>query len=142
MPPRSSRQPALAKVHLARKALALTDDSYRDLLHRITGRRSAADLTDAQLDQVLAEFKRLGWSAQSKTGKPPLSSKPEVRKIFGVWKGLHERGVVSNGARPAVVAFVKRMTGVDDPNFLNPAQANTVIEALKAMGKRAGAKHG
>lgn len=44
------------------------------------------------------------------------------------------RGVVQ-GHKP-LAAFVKRQTGVDNPEWLTPTNANKVIEALKAMGER------
>ncbi len=34
-------------------------------------------------------------------------------------------------------AFVKRQTGIDDPEFLTPDLAGKVIEAIKAMQARA-----
>ncbi len=36
----------------------------------------------------------------------------------------------------SVRPFVRRMTGVDDPDFLSPEQANDVIEALKSWNAR------
>lgn len=38
------RKNELAKIHLAKKQLALDDDEYRAILLSVTGRQSAADL--------------------------------------------------------------------------------------------------
>ncbi len=117
----------LAKIHIARKDLALEEDCYRALLIRVTGFRSAADCTDGQLDAVLAEFKRFGWAP--KTRHRPLSQKPHVRKIFALWGEL--RPTLRNGSTKALCAFVERQTGVADPEWLSPDEANAVVEALK-----------
>lgn len=135
------RRARLAKIHIAKKQLALKDDSYRALLHRITGRESSGDCTDAQLDAVLTEFKRLGFTAELKN--PPRSDKAYVRMIYGIWTDL--KPFVRDHSVRALRAFVQRQTGVNAPEFLNPEDANLVIEGLKAWLEREqikiGAKH-
>lgn len=129
-----SRNRLLAQVHLAKKFLALEDESYRSLLTRVTGQSSAGDLTEAQLREVVSEFKRLGWQ---EARQYPVARAPEVRKIFAIWNSL--RGVLNcRGSRAGLRAFVERQVGVSDPNFLNGAQARQVVEALKSIQKRHG----
>ncbi|MDP2232843.1 MAG: regulatory protein GemA [Actinomycetota bacterium] len=72
-----SRRAALAAIHVAKRALELDDDAYRDLIERVSatkGRpvRSAGNLSTLQITAVLDEFKRLGGLRTSpKTkGKP------------------------------------------------------------------------
>ena len=134
------RRGMLAKVHIARKELALDDAAYGDVLERVTGQSSAARLTDAQLDLVLREFRRLGW-----TPRPArkLSNKAQVRMIYALWRDL--RPHLTDGSGRALQAFTKRVTvdqvhplGVHAPEFLDPRQCNKVIEALKAWLLRAG----
>jgi predicted DNA-binding transcriptional regulator YafY len=75
-------------------------------------------------------------------GKKPAfkpSSKAHVRKVFAVWKAMCDAGIPDNRTRAGLVAFVKRQTGVDDPEWLTPDQANKVTEGLKAWAKRKGA---
>lgn len=140
------RRARLAKVHIAKKQLALEDDSYRALLHRVTGQESSANCTDAQLDALLGEFKRLGFAGEKP--KTPRSDKAYVRMIFGIWKDL--KPFVNDHSVRALQSFVKRQTNVDAPEFLSPEEANDVIEGLKAWlarerakaaAKRAEAKH-
>ncbi|MEH0069178.1 phage protein GemA/Gp16 family protein [Pannonibacter sp. Pt2-lr] len=50
----------LAVIHVKKKGLGLDDDTYRDLLARITGVRSAGDMTEQQRLQVIAEMDRQG----------------------------------------------------------------------------------
>jgi phage gp16-like protein len=130
------RRARLAKVHVAKKQLALEDDSYRALLMRVTGKSSSADCTDAQLDAVLGEFARLGFTAD-KPRQPP-SDKAYVRMIYAIWKDL--KPYLTDHSRRALQSFVKRQTDVDAPEFLNPEDANIVVEGLKAWLARERAK--
>lgn len=128
-----SRNPHLAKIHIARKELALPEDQYRALLVRITGQDSASGLSDAKLQAVIAELGRLGWSPRA-TFKP--SGKRHVRHVFALWTELGRLGAV-DATRPALRAFCQRQAGVSDPEFLSSQDAYKVTEALKAMIDRA-----
>lgn len=131
---------AIAKIHVARKQLALSEENYRSILIRITGQDTSSGLNDRQVDDVLAEFRRLGWRPK-KAFKP--SDKPFVRLIYALWREAAKVGAVSSNSKPALRAFVERQTrrggdrGIDDPEFLRAADARRVSEALKAMIKRA-----
>jgi len=138
----------LAKVHIARKDLALTEDCYRAVLSRITGQESSKGLTDAQLDKVLAEFKRLGWKPKSKATAAdgqryrPASGRVHVRKVFAIWGDMCKANIPVIANRAGLLAFVQRMTGVDDPEWMTPQQAQIVTEALKSWRARELAKRG
>lgn len=125
----------LAKVHIAKKELALAEESYRAILERVTGRTSSKDCTEHQLEQLLAEFRRLGWTP--KKGANPVSAKPYVRKIYALWREAGIVGAVDNASKEALRAFVVRQTGKSAPEFCSPAEANRVSEGLKAMISRA-----
>lgn len=129
-PSTPQRRAAIAKIQIARKALALDDGSYRALLRRITGLDSSALCSEPQLVAVLEEFKRLGFAAPTKR----RSEKPHVRKIYALWKALKPH--LTNGSDAALAAFVKRQTGVDKPEWLDAQQGNKVVEGLKAWLKR------
>lgn len=132
-----TRSAMLAKVHIARQQTDMPETEYRAMLQRVIGKSSAAGLSDTELDQVLAEFKALGWKPTTNpaAGKR-ISAKPYVRKIFALWGELARAGRLKDGSRDALVAFVARQTGVAHPDWLTPAQANSVTEALKAMQQR------
>lgn len=123
----------LAKVHIAKKELALSDDDYRSILGRVTGRDSSRDCTAPQLERLLDEFRRLGWKPKGGGGY----GKPHVRKIYALWQDAGRSGAVDNASREALRAFVKRQTRKDAPEFCTPGDANRVTEALKAMIGRA-----
>lgn len=129
----------LAKVHIAKKELALPEESYRAILVRMTGRESSKDCTEGQLERLLAEFRRLGW--QPKPGKGGSGyDKPHVRKIYALWREAGVVGAVDNASKEALRAFVARQTGKSAPEFCSPGDANRVTEALKAMIRRAEAR--
>lgn len=133
---------AFAAIHIARKDLGLAEDDYRALLERVTGKRSSATMSEAERGRVIEEMKRLGWKGKAPTRWRPPSRDPQVRKVFALWGVLARAGIVRNGSRAALRAFVVRMTGIEDPEWMGPDQAGTVIEALKAMERRGPAAEG
>ena len=73
---KNARQALLAKVHIAKKALGMDDDGYRDFLQAQTGKRSAGLLNEIELDRVLTQMKRMGFKPQAKDkGKQPSTPK-------------------------------------------------------------------
>ncbi len=134
----TDRRGMLAKVHIARKEMGLDDPSYRDVVQRITGHRSAADCTDGQLHALLAEFQRLGWKPQPATRR---SNRPNIRMIFGLWAEMTP--LLADPSEAALRSFVRRQTksvknpqGVGAPEWLDASDANKVIEGLKAWMAR------
>jgi phage gp16-like protein len=126
----ADRRPMLAKIHVAKKQLALTDDSYRDLVKRITGVDSAGACTMSQLDALLAEFRMLGFKAVAQ------SSKPWVRKIHAIWKELAP--FLDQATDTTLAAFVVRQTrsvrnpaGISKPEWLDAKDATKVIQGLQ-----------
>lgn len=147
--PRRSASPLLAKVHIAKKDLRLSDEHYRDVLERITGQRSAAGLSDAQLIAVLKHFEGEGFKPKVIAGAKAASSSapkigrraadhPVARKARALWISLHQLGVVENGSEAALEAFAKRQLGVDALQWADQSHAEPLIKGLKAMAERAG----
>lgn len=130
------RKKLLASLHIARKDMALEEESYRALLYRVTCQTSAKELTEEQLRSVLAEFERLGWK-KARFRRFAAGNRPDVRKVFAIWGSLRDH-LECRGSRAGLRAFVERQVGVADPNFLNQTQTRQVIEALKAMQRRHG----
>ena len=90
----------LARIHIAKKELAFTDEAYRDLLRVNFRVESAKDLTDEQARSMIALFKAKGWAAKP-TGKPPgnnnkapfITVRPgpaarQQRKVLALWNAL------------------------------------------------------
>lgn len=82
------RNSQLAKIHIAKQQLCMDDESYRGMLQRVAGVRSASDLNPRQISAVLAELERLGFTpltSPRNRGKPhnlAASAMPEMmRKV-------------------------------------------------------------
>ena len=129
------RRKMIAKAHIAKKQLAMSEDSYRAMLARVGGSDSLSTCSDAGIVAVLAEFKRLGF-----TNARRPSDKPHVRKIYALWRALKPH--LDAPSDDALRSFVKRQTGVTAPEWLDAAQANKVTEGLKAWAKRLGVENG
>ena len=126
----------LAAIHVAKRELGLDDDTYRDVLYRVTGRRSAKGMgyRDAQL--VLDEFRRLGW--QSKPAQKGLEG-PYAGKLQALWIAGFNLGVVRDRRDSAMLKFITRQTGIETTAFLrDAADARKAIEALKDWLAREG----
>lgn len=127
----------IAQIHVAKKALGLDDATYRAALATATGKTSSADMTPAERQKVLAHFRDLGFRPEG-SGRPfRPSPHAHVRKVFALWRACAAAGAVESGRRTALAAFVVRMGGPPDPDWMTPAQAQPVIEALKDMERRA-----
>lgn len=137
---RKSSGAALAKIHIAKQQLEMEDSDYRTLLQRVAGVNSSKDLNGLGVSQVLAEFKRLGFTEKPK--KPQtrkMADFPQATMIRGLWLELHKLGYVRDPSEQALAGFVKRMTtssakqevGVDALQWVTAAQASKLIEELK-----------
>ena len=133
---------ALAKIHVAKRDLGLDDDTYRDLLERETGKRSAKGLSQAELDKVLAALTRAGFKPSSNGAgsarRRPLSG-PYAKKAQALWIALWNLGAVEDKRDSALLVFICRQTGIERTEWvLDAKHGRAVIEALKAWCEREG----
>ncbi|MBV7315470.1 gp16 family protein [Shewanella sp. NIFS-20-20] len=124
---------ALKLVQIGKRDLQLDDDMYRNLLEQVTGQRSAKGLSDSQLNDVVALMKKRGF----KPKKKPVARAAEVAKIRAIWLTMFDQDFVRSKTDVSINTYVKRMTktsngqGVERIEWLKPAQAAMVLEALK-----------
>ncbi|CDO60829.1 hypothetical protein BN1012_Phect2616 [Candidatus Phaeomarinobacter ectocarpi] len=130
-----TRSNLIKKVHVGKRELGLDDETYRGLLERVTGHRSAADCNDKQLALVVDEMKAKGFHVKQKKKYPA-----QLPKMRALWITLWCLRVVRNPQDRALLAFTARQTGkpVGDLSWVTPDDANKVIEALKDMCAKAG----
>jgi len=130
---------AIAAIHVARKQLGLDEDTYRALAVRVTGKGSAKDMTEAERQQLLEEFRRRGFKKASTGSRKKLDGR-YAAKLQALWISAWNLGLVERREDSALVAFVKRQTGIEHVRFLHyPEDANKAIEALKGwMAREAG----
>lgn len=133
---RARRNAELAKIHVYKKRLRLDDDTYRGLLQRVTGQRSAGDLNDVQRAQVLDELKRLFMPAPQRS----VPDEPQIALIRGLWADCAMYGLIRDRSDRALTRFARRITKVDALPWLSAADAASVITALRAMLTRACAR--
>ncbi len=132
--PLSPRRAMIAKVKIGQKQLGWDDDFYRDVLEGRYGKRSATKLADAELVDLLEHMKASGFRPVPPRGKRRGSARaPEMTaKINALWVSAWNVGVVRSPATEARAAFVKRLTGLDAPAWMDGDHAAKVIEALKS----------
>jgi hypothetical protein len=131
---------ALAKIHIDKKEHVIDEDTYRDVMERVTGKRSSKGMSFAQHASVLDEFKRLGWKAKrrSRSRKTGMAGK-YLPKCQALWISGYHLGLIRNPDDAAMAAFIKRQTGLSHERFLiHAGDAAKAIEALKSMLARDG----
>lgn len=128
------RRQQLARIHTAKKAAGLDDDTYRALLERVTGLRSSADMDHAQRNAVLQEFARLRMRGEQQeaqkdvyAGRPAadlMKARPMLRKVAALltqekrpWSYAH--------------AMAQRMHNVDKVEWLKDHQLHALVSALQ-----------
>jgi len=144
------RQSLIRLIHVAKRDLALDDDTYRTMLLTVTGKDSSAGLSIPQLERVLAHMKAHGFKVRHKSppDRPrnsrhspgglsrPIAQDAQSKKIRALWLSLHDMGAVRDGSEAALAAYVKRITHIDALQWLDADQASLVIETLKKWQAR------
>lgn len=138
---------SIAAIHVAKKQLGLDDDTYRAKLVRITGKLSAKDMTEVERQKVLTVFRNEGFTpapaVRRADGRQKLTGK-FAKKLQALWIAAWNLGIVRDRDDAALIAFVKRQTGIEHTRFLVYADdASRAIEALKSWIRReAGVSYG
>lgn len=134
------RRGMLAKVHIAKKTLGLTDDDYVAVLLRVTTHTSAGDCSTAELEAVIAEFEAKGFTAKAARpgSRSARADHPAAKKARALWISLHQLGAVDDPSERALEAFARRQLKCERLQWADQALAYRLIEALKAMAERNG----
>jgi phage gp16-like protein len=132
--PAAYRRRELGRIHQAKAALGLDDDDYRDMLERLCGVRSAADLDSTQRFKVIAELERLGYKPKARRN---YGCKPSVNGDKTALIGKIEAQLADAKLPWAYAeAIAKRVCKVDKLAWCNAAQLGKVIAALSYRAKR------
>lgn len=133
----NTRNLQLSKIHIAKKDLGLDDETYRSLLARVAGVRSAKDLNPRQIGAVLAEFARLGWASApaKKHGRNTPEPAPDRAKLVGKIEAFLSEANRS-WAYADGIAF--RMFKVERVEWLDPDQLHKMVAALTYDARRHG----
>lgn len=130
---------ALAAIHVAKKQLNLDEETYRAVLVRVGGKPSAKDMSDDERKRVVEHFRKQGFTQAPRGLRKPLTG-PFAKKLQALWIGAWNLGITRSADDAALIAFVKRQTGLDHVRFLtDPELAASAIEGLKSwMTREAG----
>lgn len=132
----TNRSAELAKIHIAKKDLALDDELYRQILWTVARVRSAKDLDAHGRGAVLDHFKSRGWKpkAAKRAGRVPhtLNRKAELTKI--------EAQLADMGLSWAYAdTIAKHISGIDRVAWLKKSHHFAgVIAALEVEQKKRG----
>lgn len=127
---------AVKSIYAAVRALGIAEEEdRRDLYERVTGKRHLTRMTQSEQADVLAELRRMGFRP---TSRRRLDG-PYAAKLQALWISAWNLGLIRSREDAALLAFVKRQTGIDHTRFLHdPQAAARAIEALKGWLARDG----
>ncbi|BCW89984.1 hypothetical protein sos41_31520 [Alphaproteobacteria bacterium SO-S41] len=138
------RKRLLGLVHQLKSRLRLDDATYRDKMAGHTGKRSAADLSDIELRDLLAAWSRAlpedERGAFTGGRAPSTLTEPFQRLVRALWISLYHLAGVTDGSDAALDKFVARQAKVTALRFLRAGAAPGVVEALKDMLAKEGAQ--
>ncbi len=136
----NARRGLTAQIHIARKQLGLDDETYRQMISTTTnGKRSCADCSVRELEQIVARLKAAGFEARPRKrvaqhpGTPHnLEREPQLQKIEAL---LSEMKLTWSYAD----AIARRQFGVEKVAWLRQQrELSAVIAALHVeLEKRA-----
>lgn len=130
----TAKMAKMAKIHIAKKELGLDDATYRDVLWRVTGKRSCKDMTIAELESVVKDMQNSGFKPKA---TPRHGKKPEVikrrqalmNKIEAILADMSLHWNYAHGVGEQMFK-IKRL------QFLNDQQLYKVTQALSKHQKR------
>lgn len=146
------RKNHLAAIHIAHKAMRISNEDACVLKLAITGVASAGDMTEQQRKRYLAHLSGLQTKAALQRGEKPayVPKRPDLHrsvdddqdarwhKARALWGALAQAGHVHTNTDEALMAYVRRQTRLTHWRFLNGYQVTTLIEALKRWCVRVG----
>lgn len=131
-----SNYKAMAAIHIAKKELQMDDETYRNMLFNLTGKRSAKGLTHVEIGKVLDHLRTLGAlkTAPVHKGKPHNFDKlPEmITKIEALLADMKLPWSYAD-------SIVKRQTGIDATAWVRDEKSlRAVIAALVVEQEKRG----
>lgn len=123
-------------IHVAKKQLALDDDTYRDILRLHGGAESAADLGEIGFLKVMKYMTALGfrstWMKRTFGNRPGMASPSQVELMRKLWVEYHG----PDDREAALNAWLTKYHKVSALRFVTTKKAVSVLAALRAMAAR------
>ena len=129
----------LAKIHIAKRDLKLTDQLYRGVLNVLFGETSAKDLSHEQIDEILDHFKSLGWGneySKEETTLPAnsnghkIATMAQLGLIMYLWK--HGPGI-RNKSTQALNYFLSHHFHIPELKQVKARQVSGILGAIRKM---------
>ena len=127
------RRNDLAAIHVLKTQAGMTEDEYREMLHAIAGKRSAAELDDVERRRVFDYFIRLGVKSTAR-GKRDRVGSDRHRLLAKIDAQLAAAG----RDREYLAGMVKRIAKVDALEFCDQHALSKLVAALAIDAKRHG----
>lgn len=129
--PQAQRE--LAKIHIAKKALGMDDDAYREMLKNIGGASSSKDLSPLGRAKVLDHLTRLA-GGKTYPGRPHTTDQRALIKKI--------EALLADGGKSwdYGLALCRRIAKKDRFEFCTDEELRKVVAALNYQAKRDGAK--
>lgn len=120
-----ARTRLIRRIHAQARSRGLDEAGRRALQERLTGKASCADMTLTELQRVATD---LGST------RDRLPDGPASAKLRALWISGWHLGVVRDRSDAALIAFLKRATGLDAARFLHePRDVGRAVEGIKAF---------
>lgn len=145
-----AQKAALQKlIHVGCRDLGLDEDTRHDLQLVATGKGSMRDMSQGDLEALLAALKARGFNPDLsrpgvKNGRP-AAERGDIRYAHVLWKLLALQGAVKVPGAKGLNAFIRARfeahwghVPIDIDAMREWAEIKDVVDALKAMCKRAG----
>lgn len=131
------RKQQLAAIHVAKKRLRLDDETYRALLERVGGHRSAKDLDPHGRRAVLREFARFDQTRTTQMQNALPGAPKQVNEELAAMIGK-VAAILAQAERSWNYAhgMAKRMFGVQRVEWLHADQLHKLVAALEIDKKR------
>lgn len=100
----------ISAIHVAKRELALDDETYTSALLAATGKTSCRDMSPDELSRVLDVFKKRGFKVRQNPVNRALKPGTVTAKIRAIWKVMHRQGFITDGAETALNRWVKSQT--------------------------------
>ncbi|RSN77915.1 gp16 family protein [Acinetobacter haemolyticus] len=126
------RKSRIAAIHMGKAQLGLDDDIYRDMLEAVTGKRSAKDMTDDNLVNVLQHMEKLGFT------KKDFGKKPEVALTKQQLTDKIEALLADSGKHwNYAIGIAKKMFHKEALEFCTERELWKIVAALEIKKRRA-----
>ena len=139
-----NRQTMLARIHILRKELGLSDLDYRHILLRGWGETSAALLTDDSLAQAIATFKGMQTDNQKTFAGIEKNFKRSSKKIWAEWYKLKQQLPLHKRSANYLLGIAQRnaprlgmKTGILDFDTCSNMESINILKSLIQANKHA-----